>query len=69
MCSLGGCHKKGEKVKRLDVLVVSQEVETQSQEGDAVRGTEATRRCEWQNEEEEKKEKVGPGEARKQWRK
>lgn len=35
--------------RRLDVLVVSHEVETQSQEGDAVRATEATRKCAWQN--------------------
>lgn len=46
MRSLGDCREKGEEVKRrLGVLVVSQE-------GDAVRGTEAPRKCEWQNEEE-----------------
>lgn len=57
MCSLGDCHKKAEAVKRRrDVLVVSQEVETQSQQGDAVRGAEATTstttKCERQNREE-----------------
>lgn len=43
-------------MRRFDVLVVLEEVETQSQERAEAWGTEAERKCEWQNEERRRKD-------------